>query len=193
MINECNSIWKRIEVFIMESLNKTKLSQDKIDYVVLVGGSTKIPHIKTILKKIFHYNKILNTVNPDTVVSEGASILGAIINKTLNKDIVLLDVSQFEYSIEDDEDNMIIMIEKNMPLPCKINKKFTTSNDYTEKIEVKIYQNKLLLGKLELKDFEKDKKGVPVINITFELNASSMLSVYIEDKKTGKNIKHKFY
>lgn len=193
MINECNSIWKKIEIFIMESLDKAKLSQDKIDYVVLVGGSTKIPHIKTILKKIFHYDKILDTINPDTVVSEGACLLGAILNRTLNKDIVLLDVSQFEYSIEDDNNNMIVMIEKNMPLPCKINKKFTTSNDYTEKIEVRVFQDKLLLGNLELKDFDKDKKGIPVINITFELNVSSMLSVYIEDKKTGKNIKHKFY
>jgi molecular chaperone DnaK (HSP70) len=192
LINICNDIWKNIEYLIMEGLNNSKLSQDNINYIILVGGSTKIPYIKTIIKKIFHYNKLLDTINPDTIVSEGASILGASINNTLNKELLLLDISQFQYSLEDDDNNMIIMIERNMPLPCKISKKFTTTHDYTNKIEVKVFQDKILLGKLFLMDFEKDKKGVPVINITFELNVSSILSVYIEDKKTGKNIKHKF-
>jgi molecular chaperone DnaK len=193
LINICNKIWKRIEEFIMESLNKSKITQDKIEYIILVGGTTKIPYLKTIIKKIFHYDKILDNINPDTVVSEGASILGAIINRTLRKDIILMDISQFEYAIEDDENNMIIMIEKDTPLPFKIRKKFTTTKDYMEEIEIKIYQDKLLIGSIKLNNFEKNKKGIPVINITFELSVSSMLTVYIEDKKSGNNIKQKFY
>jgi len=191
--DKCHLIWRDIEYLIMEGLEKSKLTQDNIDYVILVGGSSKIPYIKTIIKKIFHYNKLLDSINPDTVVSEGASILGAIISNTLNKDLVLLDISQFEYSIEDDEDNIIVMIERNMLLPCKISKKFTTTKDYLDKIEIKIYQDKILLGKLDLNKLEKEKKGVPVINITFELNVSSMLTVYVEDKKTRSLVMNKFY
>jgi molecular chaperone DnaK len=192
-INACDDIWKSIEYLIMESLEKSKLTQDNIDYIILVGGSSKIPHIKNIIKKIFHYNKLLDTMNPETIVSEGASILGAIINNTLNKDLVLLDISQFEYSIEDDDNNLIVMIERNMLLPCKITKKFTTTKDYINDIEIKIFQDNLLLGKLELNKLEYEKKGIPVINITFELDVSAMLIVYIEDKKTGSKIMNKFY
>jgi molecular chaperone DnaK (HSP70) len=195
MINACNIIWNKIETFIMNSLEKAKLSQDKIDYIILIGGTTKIPHIKTIIKKIFHYNKILDSIDPDTTVSIGASILGSIINNTNKKELIILDISQFSYGIEDDNGEFITIIEKDMPLPCKITKKFTTTNDNMDKLEVKIYQGEnkeckynYYMGKIDL-NIDKEKKGVPVINITFTLDINNILTIYMEDKKTGNNQK----
>jgi molecular chaperone DnaK (HSP70) len=195
MINACNIIWNKIETFIMTSLDKSKLTQDNIDYIILIGGTTKIPHIKTIIKKIFHYNKILDSIDPDTTISIGASILGSIINNTNKKELIVLDISQFSYGIEGDNKEFITIIEKDMPLPCKVTKKFTTTDDNTDKLEVKIYQgeNKMCednyyIGKIEL-NIDKEKRGVPVINITFSLDINNILTIYIEDKKTGNNNK----
>jgi molecular chaperone DnaK (HSP70) len=193
LIDICKNIWKKIEEFIMHCLEKSKLSQEKIDYVILVGGSTKIPYIKTtIIKKIFHFNKILDSIDPDITVSIGASILGSIINGTCKKDMVVMDISQYSYGIEDDNGNFICIIEKNMPLPCKATKKFTTSDDNLNNIEIKIYQGdsnickeNYLIGKLFL-DIENEKKGVPVINISFNLDVNNILTIFAEDKKTGK-------
>jgi molecular chaperone DnaK (HSP70) len=177
----------------MNSLEKSNLTQDNIDYIILVGGTTKIPHIKTILKKIFHFNKILDTINPDTIVSQGASILGSIINGTCSKDLVVMDVSQYSYGIEDDDGNFVTVIEKNMPLPSKVTKKFTTTKDFQDNIEIKIYQgdsNKCsenyLIGTITL-EIEKNKKNIPIILISFHLDINNILTIYIEDKKTGNN------
>jgi molecular chaperone DnaK (HSP70) len=193
MINNCIGIWNRIEKLVIDSLYKSNLTTDMIDYIILIGGTTKIPYIKNIIKKIFHNNNILDTIDPDTTVAVGAGILGSIINNTNKKELIVLDVSQYSYGIEGDNGTFITIIEKDMHLPCKIIKKFTTTDDDIENLVIKIYQGEhnkckdnYYIGKIDLQ-IEKFKKGVPVINISFSLDINNILTIYVEDKKTGNN------
>ena len=164
-----------------------------INEVLMVGGSTRVPYIQEFAKKIF--NKEVNkSVNPDEAVGAGASIQGAVLggDKTVG-DVVLLDVTSLSLGIETMGGVMTKMIERNTTIPTKKTEIFSTAENNQPAVDVKIYQGEReraqdnkYLGTFKLDGILPAPRGVPQIEVTFDLDANGILTVTAVDKGTGK-------
>jgi molecular chaperone DnaK len=180
----CNSLINKIEETI-----KNIISNYKIDYIIMVGGSSKLLLLQDTIKDITKMDIWIHP-NLDTVVAEGAGLYAGIIeNKfTENNDVVLLDVVPLSVGIELADGTFSIIIPKNTPLPVRRTQKYTS--DINTKIMVKIYQGerKIANKNLLIGEFEIDKvstNGTPVIDITFKIDINSIINITITDKKSG--------
>lgn len=176
-----------------KALENAKLSIDEIDEVILVGGSTRIPAVQEAVKKFFGKEPSKN-VNPDEVVSLGASVQGAILNKESGVgDIVLLDVTPLNLGLETLGNAMTNLIEANTTIPCKKSQTFTTAQDNQTAITVRVLQgNRPLasqnkqIGIFNLEGLMPAPKGVPQLEISFDIDANGLLTVTAKDKATNK-------
>lgn len=176
-----------------KALENAKLGIDKIDEVILVGGSTRIPAVQEAVKKFFGKEPSKN-VNPDEVVSLGASVQGAILNKESGVgDIVLLDVTPLNLGLETLGNAMTNLIEANTTIPCKKTQTFTTAQDNQTAITVRVLQgNRPLasqnkqIGIFNLEGLMPAPKGVPQLEISFDIDANGLLTVTAKDKATNK-------
>lgn len=176
-----------------KALENAKLGIDKIDEVILVGGSTRIPAVQEAVKKFFGKEPSKN-VNPDEVVSLGASIQGAILNKESGVgDIVLLDVTPLNLGLETLGNAMTNLIEANTTIPCKKTQTFTTAQDNQTAITVRVLQgNRPLasqnkqIGIFNLEGLMPAPKGIPQLEISFDIDANGLLTVTAKDKATNK-------
>ena len=176
-----------------KALENAKLGIDEIDEVILVGGSTRIPAVQEAVKKFFGKEPSKN-VNPDEVVSLGASVQGAILNKESGVgDIVLLDVTPLNLGLETLGNAMTNLIEANTTIPCKKTQTFTTAQDNQTAITVRVLQgNRPLasqnkqIGIFNLEGLMPAPKGVPQLEISFDLDANGILTVTAKDKATNK-------
>lgn len=178
------------------ALKDAGLSTSQIDEVILVGGSTRIPKVQEIVEKFFG-KKPNKGVNPDEVVAIGAAIQGAVLTGEV-KDVLLLDVTPLNLGIETMGGIFTTMIPANTTIPTKKTEIFSTASDNQPGVEIHVLQgdrsmaaqNKSL-GKFNLTDIPPAPRGVPQIEVTFDIDANGILHVSAKDKGTGKEQKIK--
>lgn len=179
---------------VLDSANMTK---HDIDEVILVGGSTRIPKIRKMISAFFkdtNVTKLTNSLNPDEVVSAGASIYGYII--THNEDpfsdnLVLLDITPLSLGVETLQKQMTTIIPRNTVIPTRKIKMFSTDTDFQDTVAIKIFEGERKLtkdnfhvGTFELSGFESGPRGYPTIKITFEVDINGILQVTAHEKKS---------
>ena len=179
---------------VMQALRDAKLSPSDIDEVVLVGGSTRIPKVQETVQKIFG-KEPHKGVNPDEVVAVGAAIQGGVLAGEV-KDVLLLDVTPLSLGIETLGGVMTKLVEKNTTIPTEKKQVFSTADDNQTAVTIKVYQGEReiasanrLLGQFNLEDIPPAPRGLPQIEVTFDIDANGILNVRAKDLGTQKEQK----
>ena len=178
------------------ALEDAKLQPNKIDEVVLVGGSTRIPKVQELVKSVFQ-KEPHKGVNPDEVVAVGAAIQGAILAREAGvEDVALLDVTPLSLGIETLGGIMTRLVERNTTIPTEKKETFSTAEDNQMAVTVKVYQGERqmasdnrLLGQFNLEGIPPSPRGVPQIAVAFDIDANGILNVSAKDLGTGKEQK----
>ena len=176
-----------------KAIADAKLNTADIDEVILVGGSSRIPAVQELVKNYFG-KEPSKGVNPDEVVAVGASIQGAILNKEGGVgDIVLLDVTPLTLGIETMGGVMTKLIEANTTIPCKKSETFSTAADNQTEVTIHVLQGERpmaaqnkSIGQFNLTGIAPARRGIPQIEVTFDIDANGILKVSAKDKATGK-------
>ncbi|NNC84680.1 MAG: molecular chaperone DnaK [Bacteroidia bacterium] len=175
-----------------KALADAKLSNAEIDEVILVGGSTRIPAIQELVEKFFG-KKPSKGVNPDEVVAVGASIQGAVLTGEVT-DVLLLDVTPLSLGIETMGSVFTKLIEANTTIPTKKSEVFSTASDNQPSVEIHVLQGERAMagdnrtiGRFHLDGIPPAPRGVPQVEVTFDIDANGILSVTAKDKATGKS------
>ena len=181
----------RCRVPVEQAVRDAKLNKDAIDEIVLVGGSTRIPAVQEVVKKILG-KEPNQSVNPDEVVAIGAAIQGGVLAGEV-KDILLLDVTPLSLGVETLGGVMTKLITRNTTVPTKKSETFSTAVDGQTNVEIHVLQGERemsgdnkSLGTFRLDGIPPAPRGVPQIEVTFDIDANGILSVTAKDKGTGK-------
>jgi molecular chaperone DnaK len=187
----CEDIFQRSVGPVKQALTDAGIGPEKIDEVVLVGGSTRIPRVQQIVRDLFNGKEPHKGVNPDEVVAVGAAVQAGVLGGEV-KDLLLLDVTPLTLGVETLGGVMTALIQRNTTIPTRKNEVFSTAADNQTSVEIHVLQGERpmardnrTLGKFHLVGIPLAPRGIPQIEVTFDIDANGILNVSAKDKGTG--------
>lgn len=195
----CCDLFDRCLTPLKQALTDSKLNIEQIDEVIMIGGSTRIPRVRDIVKEFFKGKQLKIDINPDEAVASGAAVQAAILNGQMDNTLdglVLVDVTPLSLGIEAENGKMSVLIERNSTIPCSKTGIYSTSADCQRTVNVIVYEGErlltkdnTLLGSFELLELPPMPRKVPRIKVTFDIDVNGILHVTAIEETTGKTKK----